>query len=350
MKTLTLLFKSLYSNSAVVDGARGKKWWYAVILFLLASIISIIPVVVTTSTVNGGSFLISNVFELDKTLPEFAEFLSDNSLNFTIDSKAGTINNDRAVTIEKWNRAVLNKTAADEVSTTLPAPYTITKDVLVKDDKGNYLTENTKVLQVYNFTDFENEHVGANINHILKSEEYVDKDTWKKDPTVPTISSSDIKRNVSFLVLGKETYALYKFAFKSTTYSATGGDFLNMSQFAKLSDVKTYDEWKTFLEYGYINTKNTNCLVQTSIMAGINCGISLLMGLMFFLLTRGKSNPYRIYTFWECFKISFWAMLTPALLTLILGFFLTQFSTLLYVMFFGVRAMWLSMKQLKPIQ
>ncbi|MEG1739051.1 MAG: hypothetical protein RR266_01155, partial [Bacilli bacterium] len=58
---------------------------------------------------------------------------------------------------------------------------------------------------------------------------------------------------------------------------------------------------------------------------------------------------YRSYTFWECMKISFWSMLSPAILSLVFGFFLTQFATLIFVLIFGVRAMWLSMKQLKPI-
>ncbi|MEG2052748.1 MAG: hypothetical protein RRZ92_02150, partial [Bacilli bacterium] len=187
--------------------------------------------------------------------------------------------------------------------------------------------------------------ISENVTRILKGDVIT-----ATMPDVPTkYETKDLKRTISLLILGKDTYTIYKFPNNKTNYSATGGDYLNLKDIKSLSEVKTYEDWQKFVELGYMNTKNKNCLVQTSIMLGINAGIVLLMGLMFFILTRGKANPYRSYTFWECMKISFWSMLSPAILSLVFGFFLTQFATLIFVLIFGVRAMWLSMKQLKPI-
>jgi len=69
---------------------------------------------------------------------------------------------------------------------------------------------------------------------------------------------------------------------------------------------------------------------------------------MIFILTRGKRNPFRIYTFWETQKISYWASFTPSLLALIFGFIFTEYAVMIFVMLIGVRIMWMSMKSLKP--
>ena len=72
------------------------------------------------------------------------------------------------------------------------------------------------------------------------------------------------------------------------------------------------------------------------------------MGLMVFLLTRGKKNIFRVYTFGDCQKISAWSMVSPALLGMILGFFIQDYAMMFFIILLGVRVMWLSMKQLRP--
>lgn len=344
MKTLGLLFRSLYSNSAVVDGARGKKWWYAIIFFLLSTIISVIPIVTTTALVNGGQFLAANAYNLDRALPAFSTFLDKKKLDLVIDSSKGTLNGDGTLSIATWNTALGETT---DPKAPLPVPFKYIEKIMVPDSTLNPTgsSKDITILEVYNFTTFKNELISENITRILKGDVIT-----ATMPDVPTkYETKDLKRTISFLILGKDTYTIYKFPNNKTNYSATGGDYLNLKDIKSLSEVKTYEDWQKFVELGYMNTKNKNCLVQTSIMLGINAGIVLLMGLMFFILTRGKANPYRSYTFWECMKISFWSMLSPAILSLVFGFFLTQFATLIFVLIFGVRAMWLSMKQLKPI-
>jgi maltodextrin utilization protein YvdJ len=72
------------------------------------------------------------------------------------------------------------------------------------------------------------------------------------------------------------------------------------------------------------------------------------MGLMIFLLTRGKKNIFHIYTFGDCEKIAAWSMVSPALLSLILGFIFTDYAMMFFIILLGLRVMWLSMKQLRP--
>ena len=88
----------------------------------------------------------------------------------------------------------------------------------------------------------------------------------------------------------------------------------------------------------------------TGIFAGINAGIILLFGLLMFLMTRGKKNPFRIFTFWETQKMSYWAAFTPSVLAMILGFILANYAAVFFMFAFGMRMMWMSMRSLRPQQ
>jgi hypothetical protein len=73
-----------------------------------------------------------------------------------------------------------------------------------------------------------------------------------------------------------------------------------------------------------------------------------LLGLTVFLMTRGKTNPFRIYTFWECQKIAYWAAFSPSVLALI-GFAFPAYAPLVYIFLYGMRVMWMSMRSLRPV-
>ena len=72
------------------------------------------------------------------------------------------------------------------------------------------------------------------------------------------------------------------------------------------------------------------------------------MGLMLWLLTRGKNNPNRNLTIWVGVKISWWIDFTPGLLAMILGFVWSAAAGLAYIVLMGLRTMWLSMRSLNP--
>ena len=88
--------------------------------------------------------------------------------------------------------------------------------------------------------------------------------------------------------------------------------------------------------------------MQLGIISAVNAGIVLIMGFMLWILTRGKNNPYRLFTVWEAFKMAFWACISPALITVALGFLITNFAATMFPLLVGVRIMWMSMKSLRP--
>ena len=134
-------------------------------------------------------------------------------------------------------------------------------------------------------------------------------------------------------------------------YFEDGFDFksiLSTNEDPNVALTETWTNWKSFIRNAYNFNRLTATWQTVCIMGAINIGITGFMGFMIWILTRGKNNPYRIYTIWETQKIAYWCAPTPALLTLAFGFLFTNFANVLFPMLIGVRTMWLSMKSLRP--
>ena len=134
--------------------------------------------------------------------------------------------------------------------------------------------------------------------------------------------------------------AAYKKQFSSEAF-VSGDDLTDTAN-------KTWGNWTNLIKKFYNQTRLKAAGVQLGIMSAVNVGIVLIMGFMVWVLTRGKNNPYRLFNVWECYKIVFWAALTPAVLTSGLGFLIKTFASTIFPLLLGVRVMWLSMKSLRP--
>ena len=124
------------------------------------------------------------------------------------------------------------------------------------------------------------------------------------------------------------------------------GDYLLLRDEAYTSSVQL--EMNKVYNESYITSKNNSFLMYTFVFFGVYLILIVFMGLMIFILTRGKKNPMNYMTFWLSLKIAMWASISPAILALILGFILTNFATMFFILLYGVRVMWLSMRQLRP--
>ena len=113
--------------------------------------------------------------------------------------------------------------------------------------------------------------------------------------------------------------------------------------------VGVYKNFKKLMDKSYETLKIKNTALTCLIYFGIFFGASLLMALLMFLLTRGKKNPNNYFSFWLCVKIQARLSFCPGLLTMIIGFFLTSQVPLFMIMLLGLRVMWISMKELRPI-
>ena len=111
-----------------------------------------------------------------------------------------------------------------------------------------------------------------------------------------------------------------------------------------------YKNYKKFLDKSYETLKIRNTWASSGIYLGIFFGLNVIMGFLMWLLTRGKNNPNNYYTPWLTEKVQARLALAPALITLIVGFFLTSQTMLIYIITIGMRVMWTSMKELRPLQ
>ena len=130
----------------------------------------------------------------------------------------------------------------------------------------------------------------------------------------------------------------------------------NTSSLEDINEIKQgyMTNFYTFADQGYLDVRGQQVGLMVGIILGINGGITLIILPILFLMSRGKNNPNRVLKFYQVMGISFHATLSPAIITLILGYIMgssMQMMSMIYVMCYGFRAMWLTMKYLRtPIQ
>ncbi len=315
--------RCLWDNQTATQFGLHKKWYIAVIVAVVSVIVSLIPITVSAATSKGSSFLSSSaVYNYDEGLYSFLEDAKEKGYDITFKNGESTLT---GATTESSNN------------------YLLYEHKITKSDGAKFVD-----FQVYY------------LDTTLLSDEYVN--TFLNTVSSTKVNATD-GRDASFVIFTTKSFTTR--LYKPGAYNAAGGiygDYANLSaNHTKLSDLlvtkestrlanvsSTLTNYKGLVDEIYITTRKSVTLTQTGIIAAVNSGIVLLMGLVIFLLTRGKNNPNRGIKFQQCFNIAYWCTATPALLALILGFWLSQYQVMLFVMTFGFRIMWLSMKTLSP--
>ena len=302
MKNVKLFFTSLISNNAAIDAGRKKPWYAAVILFLISIVLSVIPTTVLELRKQGDKNFASTTFLAREALTAFSE----------------EIQNDDGMVVVHADR----KTS-----------------YLVGRSSETFGELDTKTMDYnYKFRYSSNENA-ANVYTVL-NEEKVSYFLFTPDVVYIHIVDPNNRDSVKINL------------FCVNAYKKVGANALMESYSAGTDNTETYEKtwsnWKVLIRQLYNQTRLKTAGVQLGIMGAINVGIVLIMGFMIWVLTRGKNNPYRIFNVWECYKIVFWAALTPAILTTGLGFLIKMFASTIFPLLLGVRVMWLSMKSLRP--
>jgi hypothetical protein len=336
---LKLGFSSIISNGACIDLGRNKPWYGAIIMGLLSVILAIIPIGVTRAWVHAGDTMFATpTYEYETGLVKFEDALVDKGVSIVVDhdSKTLTATNFSALNADSdhtWYRYV----NSDTKTTMFEVFYTTTTD-------SDFTTFCTNVYNLKN----------------------------------PYTGTANARTLCSYLILGPKAYIGYKYPVNATASSGYKGaasgqydltpsfrfeDLVKQNTHGKAYDVPrekvdatnydTYqqeivDTYKVFFNEGYETTKIQGAWMWTGIMAAVYVVFIVFMGLMIWLMTRGKNNPYRIYTFWETQKMSYWAAFTPAVLACGLGFAFSTYALFIFILFYGMRIMWMSMKNLRP--
>lgn len=340
-------FKTLYSNQACIDCGTQKKWYFAIIAFIFSLLVAMVPLTVNASKQSGSSYVSGTTYGFKEA---FIETVLDESSYVTVD---GSLKNINFVD----NQATFDGTSA---VTTNSKFYFLGYHTSLNNNKTSLVpTRDLEIYYVKDSYDFTEVDI---INTINKNMFPLNE----SDQSVNYSGSFEETRNVSFIAISKNyfVFGIYQANGASTTAKTTfSGDYkyidnTNFVEYMKNEtsaltsdseiETKIFENFKGFLNLSYKNNKIKVTWIQSGLSLGVNAAITLLLGLAVFLMTRGKQNPNRVIKFYQCMYIAFWATISPAILTLIMGFLMSSMGIMLYVIIYGIRIMWLSMRNLRP--
>lgn len=312
--------KTLVSNMAAAGTAQRSKMWTAIVLAVISVIISLVPLTVHQIQVKGESFLTNSSYNynFDQTLYTFLEDAKANNYDITFsDGKASLT-----------GKTTSNNLIYEHTTANLDGHSSTKKD-----------------FQVY----FVNETGDAFNSTYTK--------LLSEDP------NNKSYRDCSFMVFGKDVFAVVLYnGLSSSVTTSMSGDYVNLRTYTNFTKLlsnastdrsvnleNTLNNFKTFINEAYENVHVRYIWIQIGIAFALNAGVTILMVFVLFLLTRGKSNPNKHVKLLGAAKITGWCTLSPAILALGVGFFFVGYETLIYVLLFGFRIMWLSMKEIPLI-
>lgn len=341
-------FGSLVSNASAMRGAKAGPLWLTIVMFFLALILPIVPLFVQQATTNGSTFLNTYSYGLERYVTSLAIDLKDTrSAEFILGEdhlltikESGTV-----INFSDYNQNTPYATYKNEATGQYDFVVYLS-DATEDKDKSDFVTQKVaKTNYVMKSTNIAGEGVTDNIYHpsymIL----------FKNGAFVAIHANNSTKALVSSYYGDFKTIKANNNCLE-TLLKVEGIEGLNKAQ-ALANDEYTagvYKNFKVFLDKSYETLKIKNTWLTSLIYFGIYFGLSFLMGLLMFLLTRGKNNPNNYFSLWLCLKIEGRLSFCPGLLTLIIGFFLTSYAPMIFIMMVGLRVMWISMKELRPFQ
>lgn len=346
----TPYFRTVYSNPACIECGTTKPWYWAILVFLLSLILSTIPLTVIASQQQGSTYVSGTTYGFKEAFVE--SVLGDNFVEVQ-----GTFKN---VDIKDSTATfTVSDNAVEDYNGTEKFYYLGYHESLYNSDKQQNVYK--RDLDVY----FVKDDSIYSFNEIISEISNTMYEYLGHESGVNYKGSHVTPRTSSYLILAKNYIGLSIYQVgdtSSTAKTAFAGDFQYLENtnlndyFLKNTDglegtdlnEQVFTNLKTFLDLTYFNNRTVLIGVQSGLSLGVNAGITLLLGLIIFLMTRGKSNPNRTIKWYQCFLISFYATFTPALLSLCFGFLMPSMAIMLFVMTFGFRVMWMSMKNLRP--
>ena len=356
--TLSSAFKGIISNQAVIDGSKESPWWVAAIFFVFAVIIPLVPGFVKMSKVNGGGFLSGYNYGLDTSLTGVAYDMKEDKVQ--LKAKNGLLH------------YYVDGVQDDEYFVIPDNDYIETAQ-----DSYRYVNSETHQIDLRVFfwgiknTDKLSKYVNA-----VASQKFV------RNSIVP--KSADDEKGTKYyipniVIITPKTMAVALYKSNTTTrvqtsnggldwYKTSSADLVNRllkpaikggayergdsrDEIIYRYRSKVLKQFIGICNETYLNQKNRTKWSTTGIYAGIYAGVILFLGLMIFVLTRGKTNPFKFLNVWDCQKIAWWAGFTPAVLGLILSFIFSgnAIGQMAFILLISLRVMWLSMKQLRPV-
>ena len=341
-------FGSLISNAAALRGAKNGPLWLTIIMFVLAVLLPIIPLLVTSLRTNGSSFLNTYSYGLERYVTSIAIDLKDNKL------AEFSISEDHLLTVKE------NGAEIDFTNYGSKQPYATYKNESTNQyDFIVYLSDATTVSGKKAFNNFvraDNYELGSvtvstateNVYHpsymiLFKNGIYVAICTSNGTKVIQESFSGDFK-TIAATPAGENALD------KLLVVNDKDGNAVAQNLYSSDYINGVYKNFKKFLNKSYDTLKVQNTWSTIGIYAGIFFGLNIVMGFLMWVLTRGKNNPNNYFTPWLTMKVQARLGVAPGIITAIAGIFLANMVPVIYIMTIGLRVMWISMKELRPMQ
>lgn len=346
--TLGNAFKGLISNQACIDGSRGSAWWVAAIFLVFSSILPLLPTLGQLSRLNGNSFIANNNFDLDKQLAHFVYQAKQDNIEFK--AEGGLLH--------------YYKDGAEKEFVNPLDDTTYFNDYKCEWSYLNTATDQID-LKMYFWVD---ENLQANINTIITEKlavkthnKYTGAEGQKPylpnivifTPTTMAVCLYKIDTDVQAAVSNGGLNWVNTPSVGLVERLLGGVDSTSMSEetYVNTYSYQVINEFKNICTETYLAQKAKTKWTNLGIYFAIYVGVILFLGLMVFILTRGKRNPYNFLNIWECQKISWWASASPAIIGTLLSLIFSgnAIGQMAFILVVSLRVMWLSMKQLRPV-
>ena len=343
-ETLRDGFGSLISNASAIRGAKNGPLWLTILFFVFSLLLPVLPVFIYQINIKGSTFINSYTYGLEKYIPALATKLKNDKVEFSISE-------DHLLTVKKDDKVV------EYTSYGSDTPF-----IAYENERTN---QYDFVVYIADAPKTKEKKV---VNTAISAKKYKvqTKDISEETTGVYTPSYMILYRDGIYVVIygansTKPIASSYVGNYKKIKATNTGlADLLKVTDKegnAVAQDLtKTeYTEgvlknFKTVLNKSYETIKISNTWSTIGVYEGIFAGLLILMGFLMWILTRGKNNPNNYYTPWLTMKVSARLGLSPALITMIVGFFLTAHVPIIFILTLGLRVMWVSMKEFRPIQ
>ena len=332
---LSNFFGGLISNDRAIEGSKTNPWWVALIIGLFGVILPVLPIMVTQLKTYGASFLSSNKYNFDQNIATLTVDMLNNGDEFVVDEN-------HLLQYETTNpgRGDLEPIAT-KVNT----------------------SDNQYELMIY--------YMNGDKSGLTSFIESVDAKNYKVGTTNVAVAE-DVKYAPSYVILfqdgiytrlnkynsteaGKNTYTNFttdwkKFEPGHRLLESTLGEISKAEADPTNASHKNtiYNNWVEVYNKAFISQKTYNVLVSTFLFFGIYIALLIIMGLLLWLLTRGKNNVFNYLKFMDTEKMAWWASLAPGILAMIVGFIFNNFAQMAFIILIGLRTMWMAMKQLRP--
>lgn len=373
-QTIRTLFASLFKNQAAIDGGRYQPWWIAVILFFVSTIVAVIPTMVVTGRARGSDVFKGPQYELDTGIVKFHQALETNAVDLAYRSNSEgefELTDEGTSFIDAFPTTISISSLTGSIDIPFYSYSNLReKEITNTEGVSETVVVNFEYLRVYYTADVTASFISG--DSPITPERALNNYLQNLSETSINVNNFPNESITSYVILGKTEMFMAVYnpndmveganAIRSAEGNAAGitsevviNDFYKISRDGGAitptdADLvsKVIANWSN-----YVDTVNEPVRIQSFwILSGINFFLffvlSLFIGIIFFITTRGKYNPNRDIRFFEAMRIGAWLLLTPALLTLVVGLFMPAYAQLIYIMTLGMRTVWMSMKSVQP--